>query len=421
MRLELFLAGVITVGTTSVAWAQFTQYSPPGRPAAEERTTKDRLEKAMEQARWKLGPLRLEPWVGVSNLTYHDELDPWREGKQSDVTISAGAGVTAFLPVGHRLLLASYVLPEYSWWRTYTGRNQERGRYGVGAFAELGRLSLDLKGFRGTESSNLGFDEELPISVRREGAVVNAELRLLRRLFAYGGVEDTRWRYRDKDLEGAPVARLRTMDRDERRTAAGLSYRFRDRLTVSVGYAWPETDFLLKDFDRSNFGSASTLGLEYTGGRFTLSAQLSEYDLKPRAASTFQPFSGRLGSGHVKLKLGSRSGVDLYAGDALAFTFAGDDYYEVETRGVAVQFPLGWRVRASAFAESGTHTFVSGARPARDVRSFGASVNVGLRLRSNLALGWERRNYDTFGGEAVRAYNRFTAGVNFGLGSAVAW
>jgi len=206
MPAKLLLAGVIAVVTTaSAAWAQFTQYAAPGSLAPGEESTKERLQKAMEQARWTLGPLRLEPWVGLGKLTYHDDLEPWQEGKQSDVTASAGAGVTAFLPLGKRVLLAGYALPEYSWWRERNKRSRLNGRYGVGAFADLGRLSLDLKGFRASEPWYIGFENEVPIDVRREGVSLGAELRLLRRLFIYATAEETHWRYRDEDLAGAAV------------------------------------------------------------------------------------------------------------------------------------------------------------------------------------------------------------------------
>ena len=421
MRAKLLLAGVIAVvATAPAARAQFTQYAAPGSLAQGEESTKERLQKAMEQARWRLGSLRLEPWVGLGNLTYYDDVEPWREGKQSGVTASAGAGVTAFLPLGHRVLLAGYALPEYSWWRENTRRNRLNGRYGVGAFADLGRLSLDLKGFRASQPWYIGFENEVPIDVRREGASLGAELRLLRRLFVYGSAEDTRWRYRDEDLEGAPLPRLRTLDRDERTTTGGLRYRFQDRLTVSLGYRRSQTDFLLPDFDRSNSGSAPTVGLSFTGGRLTLHLEASEYDLKPRAGSAFLPFEGRTGSARVQWQLGARSAVSLYAQESLAFTFGGLDYYTVETRGAALQLPVGWRGNASVFGESGTHTFASSGR-ATDVKSYGATANLSLWRRSSVSLRWERQDYDPVQGEKVRSYNRFTAGLNFGFGSAVTW
>jgi hypothetical protein len=422
MPAKLLLAGVIAVVTTaSAAWAQFTQYAAPGSLAPGEESTKERLQKAMEQARWTLGPLRLEPWVGLGKLTYHDDLEPWQEGKQSDVTASAGAGVTAFLPLRQGVLLAGYALPEYSWWRERNKRSRLNGRYGVGAFADLGRLSLDLKGFRASEPWYIGFENEVPIDVRREGVSLGAELRLLRRLFIYATAEETHWRYRDEDLAGAPLPRLRSLDRDERATTVGLRYRFQEQLSLSLGSRRSQNDFVLTDFNRSNSGSAPTLGLQFTGRRLTLNADVSKYDLKPSAGSAFSPFEGRTGRAQVQWKLGHNSGVSLYTRKLLAFTFGGLDYYTVETKGAGLQFAFGWRAKASVFGERGSHTFVGGSRPDEDRRVYGATANMSLWRRSSLALHWERQNYDDVEGRNVRNYNRFTAGLEFGFGSAVTW
>lgn len=422
MRLKALLAGVMVASAFPLmGWAQFTQYAAPGSLAEPQKGTKERLAVQMERARWRLGPLRLEPWVGVGNLTYHDDLEPWREGKQADVSLSAGAGLAAFLPAGQRVLLAGYALPERSWWREYSNRNRLKGRYGVGAVADVGRLSLELRGFRATQPWFVGFADEVPIDVRREGAWVGAEMRLMRRLFVFGNAEETRWRHRDEDLLGAPVARLRSLDRDERKAIGGLRYHFRDRLTVSLGYTRTETDFLLPEADRSNSGSAPTLGLAYAGRRLSLSAEVAEHDLSPRQGSFFRPFAGRTGAAQLGWKLGSASGFSVYARESLAFALGGADYYTVNVRGAAVQFPLGWRTRATVFGETGTLSFVAASRADRRVRSYGAEATVNLWRRSSLLVRWDHSNYDAREGELLPVYDRFSAGLNFGFGSAVTW
>lgn len=421
MRVNLLLTGVILLASASAAHAQFTQYAAPGSLAVGEKSTRERLEEAMKQARWNFGPLRLEPWVELGNLTYHDDLEPWREGKQSDVTVSAGAGATAFLPLGHRILLAGYALPEYSWWRERSARRRLNGRYGAAAFTDLGRLSLDFKGYWASQPWYIGFENEVPIDVRRQGASLGAELRILRRLFVYGTAEETRWRYRDEDLQGAPLPRLRSLDRDERAASGGLRYRLQDRLSLSLGVRRSETDFLLPDFDRSNSGSAPTVSLAYAGGRLKLFAEVSRYDLKPRAGSTFEPFEGHTGSARGEWKLGVHSGVSLYSRESLAFSFGGVDYYTVKMNGAAVNFPLGWRGHASVFGERGEHTFSGGSQAGQDVRAYGARVNITVWRRSSLALGWERLDWDELDGRNLRSYDRFTASLNFGSGSAVTW
>lgn len=422
MRVKLLPAIMMAfAGAATTGWAQFTQYAPPGSGAWREESTEDRLRKAMEQARWRWGPLRVEPWVGLGNLTYYDDMEPWREGKQSDYTASAGAGLTAFLPLGPRMLLAGYARPEYAWWKEYRNRNGWRDRYGAALFADIGRLSLEVRGSRSSQPWLLGLSDEIPIDIRRTGASLHTELRLLRRLYVFGVAEETRWRHRAEELQGAPLPSLATMDRNEGRTSAGLRYRFRDRLTVDVGYRRSETDFVVRDFDRSNSGSAPTFGLSFEGTRFTLAGEFSKFDLKPRSGSGFQPFEGRVGSARLGWKIGARSSARLYGSKSLAFVFGGNDYYVATNLGAALQFPLGRQVLGSLFAETATLSFQASGSEKRDVRSFGANASVPLWRRSALSLQWERRDHVPRGEEQKRRYDRFTASLNFGFGAAVTW
>lgn len=422
MRAKLLRAGVIAVlATAAAAQAQFTQYAAPGSLASGEKSTKDRLEEAMNQARWNLGPLRLEPWVGLGKVTYYDDLEPWSPGKQSDYTMSAGAGLTAFLPLGHRALVVAYALPEYKWWREYSNRDRLNGRYGVGAFADLGRLSVDFRGFRSSEPWFVGYVDEVPIDVQREGADLGVEMRLLARLFIYGTASETRWRYDDEDLLDTSLPRLRTLDRDERRGGVGLRYRFQERLTISLGYERSQNDFLLSEFDRSNSGSAPSLALDYRGGRLAVTLRVAEYQLDPRGGSVFTPFSGRTGQGRVRWDLGLRSGFSIYANQGLSFAFGGVEYYEVETLGGSLQFPLGWRASASVFGERSTNSFSIETRPPQDLSSYGVSAGLQVWRRGRLNARWERVTYDETSFRPKVTFSRWTAGLDLGFGSATTW
>ncbi len=422
MRAKLLLAGVIAVVTTApAARGQFTQYAVPGSLATGEKSTKERLEEAMEQARWHLGPLRLEPWVGLGQLSYYDDLEPWSSGKQSDYTLSAGAGLSAFLPLGYRGLVAAYALPEYKWWRQYTNRNRLNGRYGIGMFADFGRVTVDLRGFRSSEPWFVGYVDEVPIDVQREGADLGVEMRVLGRLAVFGTASKTSWRYDDDDLRDTSLPRLRTLDRDERREGVGLRYRFQERLTISLGYERSQNDFLFSEFDRSNSGSAPSLALDYRGGRLSVNLKVAEYQLDPRAGSLFTPFSGRTGQGRVRWDFGSRSGLTLYASRGLSFAFGGVEYYEVETLGGALQFPLGWRASASAFGERSTNAFSVGIRPREDLSSLGVSAAFQVWQRARVNARWERVTYDETALRPKVTFNRWTAGLDMGFGSATTW
>lgn len=422
MRFKLLLAGVIAAVTTApAARAQFSQYSEIGRPSEDEESMKERLTMAMDQARWRIGPIRVEPWIGLGKMTYYKDLFPQRDGDQSDFTVSAGAGFTAFMPVGSRLLLAGYALPEFRWWQEYNKRNRWNGKYGLGAFADLGRLQLDLRTFMASEPWYVGYDNEVPIDVQREGAALNAEVAVFGRFSLFGSGEETYWRYRDEDLDDPNSPRLTTLDRDQRRVGGGVLYRFGDRLTVMLGREKSETDFLLSTFDRSNTGTAPMVGVDFVGGRLQASLRASRYEIKPKEGSLFVPFDGRTGRARLDWKFSEMTRLSLYGSEGLAFQFGGTDYYKVTRVGSAFQFPVGYRIRASVFGETGTHDYVSLSRPVEDVRSYGATASFRFRQRGGLNLRWERATYDAEGTAQDRTSSRFHFGVDFGFGSAVVW
>ena len=116
-----------------------------------------------------------------------------------------------------------------------------------------------------------------------------------------------------------------------------------------------------------------------------------------------------------------RSGVSLYSGESLAFQLDQGDHYLVESSGVALHFPLGWRAKGSLFGEQATHTFFGAAARSEDLRSLGASASIPLRPRTSVELTWQRRVWEGARGRHERPYNRFTAGLNFGMGAAVTW
>lgn len=421
MRLELLLAGVIALGTATAARAQFTQYSPPGGVSEDEESMKDALTTLMEQARWNVGPVKVEPWVGLGRITYFKDLFPQREGNQSDLTISAGAGFTAFMPIGTRVLLAGHALPEYRWWKEYDKRNRWNGKFGVGAFSDFGRVRLDVRTFTAREPWYVGYDNEVPIDVRRQGARAESEVRLLSRLSLFASGEQINWRYSDDDLDDPTAPRLTTLDREERRVGGGILYKLGNRTTLMFGQERSETDFRVSTYNQSNRGTAPMIGLTFAGARVEASARFSEYNLKPKEGSRFSPFDGRTGRAKVDYRFSEVSRLSFYGTRALSFRFGGTDYFQFTRVGTAFHFPIGHRVRASVFGETGTHDFLVAGRSSEDVRVYGATASIKLRQRNALSMRWERSSYRTEGIAQNRSSSRFHFGFDFGLGSAVVW
>ena len=100
-------------------WAQYRQYTAPGALGERPEETREALERAVDEARWKLGPLRVEPVLGLSDLAYVDDGQPAVAGQDEggDFTATATAGLRGYLPIGAHNTLALFAIPDYVWWK----------------------------------------------------------------------------------------------------------------------------------------------------------------------------------------------------------------------------------------------------------------------------------------------------------------
>ncbi len=69
IRLLLVVSGWLIAAAAS---AQFVQYTTPGTRLQPPETTQERLDEAMENARWRLGPFLLHPWLELRDVGYID-------------------------------------------------------------------------------------------------------------------------------------------------------------------------------------------------------------------------------------------------------------------------------------------------------------------------------------------------------------
>lgn len=408
------------------AVAQFTQYTAPGSLAVQKVPTQELLKTAMEEARWDVGPLRLAPWLGIKNLTYYPDLYPEIPGNQSDVTASAGAGLTAYLPVGPRFVLAAQALPQYVWWKRYSNRREWNGQYGVGAFGYFRRLTLEVNALKSQDLAYVSAQNEVPTTVRQDRGNARLEIEILDRLYAYGSAGKTRWRYRASDLGGELGQQLVALDRDTTSTSGGLRYEWRKGFSVSLGVDHSAADFVHPESDLSNSGSAPAVGLDLEGAHFGISAHVARYSLKPKQGSHFMPFDGQTGDARLSWKLRDQLVWSVYGARQLSFAYGvGSTYYVDQRWGVSLQAPLGWHGSVRLFGERGENKYTSAAATPgqynEDLRTYGATASLQLGRLAALTLGATREEYTSAAGGGSRSYTRFQTGLSFGGGAAALW
>ena len=154
--------------------AQSDQYRVPGLfDDYDGRSTLERIDDSLEESRWRLGRLYVEPWYALREISY-DERES--SSSRSDLNVTVGAGLRGYLPFGSRFVLAGHVLPEYVWWRDRRGRGTVNGRYGLGLFGRSGRLALEATGTREDSARFLSREVEERIETRDDRGTLKVEV-----------------------------------------------------------------------------------------------------------------------------------------------------------------------------------------------------------------------------------------------------
>lgn len=366
------------------AEAQFTQYTPPGGADLENEDIRERLERALETARWDLGPVRVDPWFGITDAGLQEDSG---DARGSEATATVGAGFRAYLPTGPKVLWAAHVLPEYVWRDGDSERSRLNGRYGVGLFAFGNRIGVEASARR-RDTQDLFSSETLErTNFRTDRLNLRTEVALGRVLSLF--VEGLRLETRFLD-EGDPEAGARVfsfLDRDETILRTGLRQTFSNGLAVTVGAEHSDVDFAEPEFiaspfdalDRSHSGTAPVVELSFFGNRLEAAADVAYRSLDGEPG--FVPYDDLTGQAQLAFDLGWRIRTTLYGSRNLVYALErGYSYFEEDRLGLAVGVRLHRRLFATVFTEDGDATF------ARQAPSIPIRLDTLTRTGGELAL-----------------------------------
>lgn len=425
---SLFTGCLVTlILLSSPAAAQFAQYTPPGGPDGRPESLQERLEGAMEEARWRLGPVRLEPWLGLKDVGWVDNLSgAEQEDTGGDLTATAGAGLRAYLPTGPKVVWAAHVLPEYVWFRDHDELNDVNGRYGVGFFGSFNRLQAQATLTRDQELGIVSSERLERASSRSDELALDAELRLAGSLYLFASWSEGQSDYLNAvgTAVGDPGGRsdLDQLDRTERITRGGLRFRTRGGWAIGVGAERSQVDFEQAAADRSNSGTSPVLVISSPlDRRLYLGIDLVLRSLEPAAESTFLPYDGVTGMFHLLVgSEDSRLQPSFYASRNLVYALTAPySYYEADRIGAALTLNLGWRTSVRAFGEVGRDDYAAldpDLKRQDDVTAFGVSLGFGLRSGVQLTLGFSREEVSSDLPGADRSVTFVRSGVSFGSG-----
>jgi hypothetical protein len=404
--------------------AQSPQYIAPGALGLPRDTLREQVEQGVEEARWRLGPLRVEPVLRLHDVAYTDNaFGSVEEEAVADWTATAGAGAKAYLPLGDAVL-ALHALPEYVWWQDLDELREWRGRYGAGLFGYFNRVTVELQGTLAERQDYLTSELGVRAGFEQRRGAVDLAVDLAGPIAVFAGAARSEFEHEAAPAgPGAPDPAA--LDREEETLRGGLRYTRRG-FTLGLGAERVATDFQGAAGDRSNEGSGPLVELGFEGGKVDLALTAARRSLTARQDGAFAEFEEVAGDARLGLRPGGRLGWALYGARSLVYSALAADEVFLETRwGASVDADLGWRTTASVFAERGTYDFRAapgGVDPGRD-ESVAVGGQLRFEVRKNLAftLGAVRTDYDSDLPERDRTITTLRTGLAFGAGSASTW
>jgi len=406
--------------------AQTSQYTAPGGGGAgDSPPDREQIEREMEEARWRLGPFRVAPWLALRGLTYEDDVFVQNEEGDaeatSDVHGSVGAGLSVYLPVGEDVFWVVQALPEYLFWVDLDERNQLIGRYGAGLYADLNRLRIGLDGQLAEQQGTVTSESAQQVLSERTSVHAVAELEVTAAFSV--AVDAAQSEHTHGLADGSTVSAgfdYSNLDREEQVLAAELRYHPSEKVELALGAEATETDFDAGARDLSSTGTSPYLRLHLDGNRLLFDAQVVRRELEPEPGSVLVPVDQTEGSARLELEVSHRFELSLYGSLSTAYAISsGFTQFDQERLGVGVGLPLSDRLTLSAFYETGSDDYEPlPAAPLRadDVTSWGASASFAIGEWLTYRAGVTEVDYDSNLDTFDRDYLRIESSVVLSTG-----
>jgi hypothetical protein len=377
----------------------------------------------LERSRLQLGPVRVLPWLSVSNFGYNNNVLGSAQDPVGDWTATIRAGARFYVPFGSKTFLRLDALPEYTWYKDLSSRDQWGGRAQAAYLAFFNRLSLQLSGAYSVNASAI-LSSEVPATVVRAGwdAKANVEVDVARRISVFAGAEVLRERINDPGEALINQVDVANYDRTDGVARAGVRYRFSPSWNISIAAEGTQTRFVLTPEQRDNRSLAPLLGLHYDRPRFFASFYAGYRIGRPLGGSSFPAFQTPTGSGFLSYVLMRSVELSTFGSRRLVYGTSSDNPYYLETRyggGVRIRILSGLSLQGYGSYGTNDYSFAtsgSTGTPARldRVTTFGGTLALGIRRNLTLTAGANRTSYNHNVPGNDRSVFIFSTGLSFG-------
>lgn len=417
MRREIcwasFLAVTLTLIVTAPAAGQFAQYTSPGELGRVPQNQSEALEKAVEEARWKLGPLRLDPAFWISDISWYD--DPVTG--EGDLTARAGAGLRGYVPIGSKTTLALYALPEYVWWQEREDERRLNQRFGIGSFTHFNRLDIQVTATRDEDFGIQSGDLLQRTTLRTDELRAELEVPVARwlSLYAGGSQSDIESLAEDEILDAV----YSDLDRTETVYRGGFRFYLGEELFLGAGVGQTEADFAETAENRSNTGDFEYFEIGYLRPKLEIEASIETLTAEASEGSSFGSFEGETGRGRITWMPREKLWASLYGARQLSFSLLfslGESFYVDQRIGLEAGFGLGWRTELSFFYEDGSHEYQGDFGRTDDVTSYGGDVTIELVRSLALVAGLRHTGIDSPDPLPDQELDELRLSLSFGFG-----
>jgi hypothetical protein len=215
-------------------------------------SSQETIKRAMENARYRLGPVRIFPKVSVADAGYNSNIFGTSENEVGDWEATATAGARFLLPAGRKVYFQADVLPQYNWYASEKDFRTFGGAYGGTVFAFFNRLSVEASGLY-TDFTVTPTSESASRSIQGQTfGAGSLTLEITRAVSLLGGGSSRRTRY--DSLPGSPIPTdsLADQDRTDSSFFAGVRHSQLGPLVVTLIATEGRAEFVNKASQRDN-------------------------------------------------------------------------------------------------------------------------------------------------------------------------
>ena len=424
----------ILIGVVTLLWAlpqaraqSFSRYVLPGTLAQKPVSAAKQIEERALNARWRLGVIRLDPHLVLSDVVYTNNVyDTSEADATSDLRATAGVGISSYLFLGPKTIVNGYALAQYNWWKEQDQLRELNGSFGISLFGLFNRLTVQADAGQVEREQLLSSEAEIPVTVRDSRLGVQFEVEARQRVVIFGSVSSQEQRHSGNAEENVPGLMLSSLDRDSEAVNLGLEYALGRHWRVGLGFEHTETDFLQTSGGRSNTSSGPLIRVRSRWNRLNLDSG---------AVYRTVDFEGESGSGrsteeitgNVRLgfQIDDRSSVSLYSGRSILFSaFDDSSFFVGERYGLSAGRQITDRLGLTAFFETGKDSFeeveLGSTGRVDDFEVFGASAGFQLTKRVLATLGFNQSERDSTFDEFDRSRTSLVYTIRVG-GNILPW